>query len=164
MLEMILVLALSGESGKFFDRGGVDFWNSRRPATAPPAEDLWEDSPAPRPVRRLLEAPTEENARAYVEWQRRRLEGLRRAIGAVETLRNSPGGAEGEILYFSRPGCAYCVLQERELTGLPVFRVPEGSPLWREYRVTVTPTLVAGGKVFRGLTPRAALLKEPGRE
>jgi len=160
MLEMICLLAVQGEGGTFFESRGVDFWGKRRAAPAAAAEDLWADSTAPTPVRRLLDVPTEENARAYVDWQRRRLDGLRRAIVAVEALR----GGDGRVLYFSRPGCGACILQERELAGLPVVRVPQDSPLWREHGVTVTPTLIAAGKVFRGLTPRAALLRELGRD
>jgi hypothetical protein len=36
--------------------------------------------------------------------------------------------------------------------------------LWDEFGVTLTPTLVVGEKVFRGLTPRDTLLKELNRE
>jgi hypothetical protein len=160
MRSIALLLALGGEAGRFFETREVDFWGSRRAAASARAEDLWADSAAPPPVRRLLEAPTAENARAYLDWQRRRLEGLRRAAAAVESLQ----AAGGRILYFARPGCRFCALQERELAGLPVVRVPEGSPLWQEHGVTTVPTLVLDGKVFRGLTPRAALLRELGRE
>ncbi len=153
---LALMLALSGDG--FFGGREVDFWGTRR-AAAPRAEGLWADSTAPAPVRRLLEAPTAENARAYVAWQSERLRRLQAAMEAVEAERR-PGG----VLYFARAGCRWCALQERELEGLPVVRVPEGSPLWREHGVTVTPTLVVRGRVLRGFTPRAAIEKERSRD
>ena len=82
---------------------------------------------------------------------------LRAAIAAVDAARAAPAPS---VLYFAREGCRWCALQEEELEGIPVVRVPAGSPLWAEHGVNVTPTLVAGGKVLRGFTPRAALLKE----
>lgn len=157
-----------GDESRFFRRREVDFWGTRRRAERP-ADDLWADSSPPAPVRRLLESPTRVNARAYVTWQKERLERLRRAIAALEEAKlESPDaareGAPAPILYFSRSGCPYCALQEAELRDLPVTRVPEGSPLWEEYGVTVTPTLVLNGRPFRGLTPRQTLLKELHRE
>ena len=156
MLEVIALLALAGDDAGFFQRRGVDFWDARRRAAEAPAE-LWADSAAPPAVRRLLEAPTAEPARAYLAWQEERMKRLRAAIAAVDAAR---GSAPAPILYFAREGCRWCALQEEELRGLPVVRVPEGSPLWGEHGVTVTPTLVVEGKVLRGFTPRAALLKE----
>src|SRR6185295_17591015 len=76
MLEVIAVLALAGGDGGFFERREVDFWNSRRKTAGAPAE-LWADSTAPPPVRKLLEAPSVENARAYLAWQEERLRKLR---------------------------------------------------------------------------------------
>jgi len=160
MLEMILLLALAGEEGscrRFFERRDVDFWNSGRRAAEPPA-DLWADSTAPAPVRRLLDAPTAENAKAYLAWQDERFRRLRSALAAVDSARETR--TEAQVLYFARDGCRWCALQEEELRGLPVVRVPAGSPLWAEHGVTVTPTLVVDGKALRGLTPRAAILKE----
>ncbi len=165
MREVMALLLLAGGGGRFFDRGEVDFWGGRTraaPGEIPAPADLWADSAAPPPARRLLEAPTPQNARAYLDWQRRRLERLEQAMGALEKARREEAGAA--VLYFARPGCRWCALQEEELAGLPVVRVPEGSPLWEEHGVTATPTLVAGGKVFRGLTPRRTLLRELGRE
>src|SRR6185295_4463564 len=107
--------------------------------------ELWADSTAPPPVRKLLEAPSVENARAYLAWQEERLRKLRAAMAAVEAARTPPAGP---ILYFAREGCRWCALQEEELRGLPVVRVEPGSPLWREYGVAVTPTLVVDGKVL----------------
>jgi hypothetical protein len=156
---VIAFLALGPGAGRFFEGREVDFWGTKARPAAGAAEDLWTDSAAPAPVRRLLEDPSPENARAYVDWQRRRLERLRRAVAAVEALRE-----RAAILYFARPGCRFCALQERELAGLPVERVPEGSPLWEEYAVSVTPTMVVGGRTFRGLTPREALVRELERD
>lgn len=158
MLEVIAALALLGEGGAFFERREVDFWGARKRAEAPPPADLWADSTAPPPVRRLLEAPGAETARAYLAWQEERMRRLRAAIAAVDAAR-APA-----LLYFAREGCRWCALQEEELRGLDVVRVPAGSPLWREHGVTVTPTLVVRGKALRGLTSREAVLRELGRD
>lgn len=162
MLEVIAILAaMGGDEGRFFRRGDVDFWGTRRPVEGPAAGDLWADSAAPAPARRLLEAPTPENARAYVAWQKARLERLRSAMAALEEAKRDE---EAPILYFSRPDCPWCALQEKELRGLPVTRVPEGSPLWEEHQVRATPTLVVKGKALRGFSAREAILRELGRE
>jgi hypothetical protein len=160
MLALIAAWALSGDG--FFGGREVDFWGTRRAAPRPAAEaELWADSTAPAPVKRLLDAPTAENARAYLDWQAARLRRLREAVEAVEALGRPPGDA---ILYFSRPGCRWCVLQDRELEGLPVVRVPEGSPLWDRHGVEATPTLVVRGRALRGFTPRARIERELARE
>ena len=86
MLEVIAFLALIGDDSRFFERREVDFWNTRR-RKAEPAAELWSDSTAPPPVRRLLEAPTAENARAYLAWQDARMSRLRAAMAAVEGAR-----------------------------------------------------------------------------
>jgi len=162
----IAALILLGGGGRFFEKGGVDYWGTRlRPAPGgSPAADLWADSSAPEPVKRLLGAPTRRNAEAYLAWQAARLERLREAVAAVEEVRRAGEPPAVPVLYFSRPGCRYCELQEGELRGLPVERVAENSPLWHAYRVTVTPTLVVRGRVFRGLTSRETLLRELGRD
>ena len=158
MLEVIVLAALLGDESLFLERRVVDFWNTRR-AKAEPAPELWADSTAPPPVRRLLESPTGENARAYLAWQEARVSRLRAAMAAVEAAREP-----AKVLYFAREGCRWCALQEEELRDLDVVRVPAGSPLWEKYGVTVTPTLVVEGKALRGYTPRAAILKEMRRE
>ena len=158
MLEVIALLAVLGDAPRFFERGEVDFWNTRR-RKAEPAAELWADSTAPPPVRRLLETPTAESARAYLAWQDARMSRLRAAMAAVEAARGP-----ARVLYFSREGCRWCALQEEELRDLEVVRVPPGSPLWEQYGVTVTPTLVVDGKALRGFTPRAALMKKMRRE
>ena len=156
MLEMILLATLVSGDGRFFERQTVDFWDTRK-AAAPPDGDLWADATAPVPVKRLLASPTTENARAYVDWQKARLERLRSAIAAVSRV---SAAAQDSILYFSRPDCAWCVRQEKELEGLSVTHVPAGSPLWKRHGVTVTPTVIVRGRTFRGLTARADLLSE----
>jgi hypothetical protein len=161
MLEVSLFLALLGDGRGFFERRDVDFWGKVRRAEEP-AADLWADSAAPPPVRRLLEAPGPENARAYLHWQEERFRRLRAAVAAVDAVREER--REAPALYFAREGCRWCALQEEELRGIEVLRIPPGSPLWKEHGVTVTPTLVVGGKALRGFTPRAAILKELGRE
>lgn len=156
MLEVTAILALLGGEGGFFGRREVDFWGTRRAEPPAPASS-WADAAAPEPVKRLLDAPTRENARAYVDWQKERLRRLQAAMAAVQAV------APKDVLYFAREGCRWCALQEKELEGIPVTRVPEGSPLWEEHAVTATPTLVVRGKALRGYTPREAVLRELGR-
>jgi len=156
MLALIALCLAGGEGGRFFERRDVDFWEAHRRAEGPAAE-LWADSAAPPPVRRLLEEPSAANARSYLAWQEERFRRLRAAIAAVDSVRETP-------LYFAREGCRWCALQEEELRGIDVVRVPPGSPLWAELGVTVTPTLAVRGKLLQGFTPRAALLKELKRD
>lgn len=158
MLAMTAAILLGGEG--FFSGRDVDFWGTRR-APKEAVDALWEDSTAPAPVRRLLEAPGPETARGYLAWQMARLGRIRAAAEAVEVLRR--GDAPAGILYFAREGCPWCEKQEAELAGLPVIRVPAGSAAWEEHGVTVTPTMVVRGRVFRGFTPRAVLLGELGK-
>jgi hypothetical protein len=156
MLAMTAAILLGGDG--FFAGREVDFWGARRPA-AQAAEALWEDSSAPAPVKRLLEAPSAETARGYLAWQRERLRRLRAAAEAVDAARRADA-APAAVLYFAREGCRWCERQDVELEGLPVIRVPAGSAAWAEHGVTATPTMVVGERVFRGFTPRAALLEE----
>lgn len=159
MCEMIAAWILLSGGERFFERREVDFWGTRRRPEAPALQDLWPDSNAPPIARKLLEEPTREHAEAYLAWQEQRMRKLQAALSAVEEAKRA-----SPILYFTRPGCRYCDLQDAELEGLPVRRVPPGSPLWKEHEVTATPTLVVAGRAFRGFTPRAALLRELGRE
>ena len=157
MLTLILVLSTGGDG--FFSGREVDFWEDPRDATVP-AVDVWTDSEAPPAVLRLLESPTREHAEAYLAWQHERMRRLQVAFEMVEKVQAESRPEEPRsLLYFSRPGCKWCALQERELEGLSVIRVPEHSPLWEEHGVRVTPTIVVGGKIFRGLTPRRKLLE-----
>lgn len=156
-----LMVLLLGQHAGFFERTGLDFWGARS-KTPPPSSELWPDSEAPVPVRRLLEQPSPEHAKAYLAWQEERFRRLRAAVQAVREASPSPTAAvpPGDVLYFSRPGCRWCELQERELEGLAVTRVPEGSPLWESYGVTATPALARGSRVLRGFTTRAVIEKE----
>jgi hypothetical protein len=164
MLEMIALGLLLQEPGDFFDRPEVDFWGTRVPTPAVARrEDLWADSTAPEPVKRLLLAPTRAHAEAYLAWQAARLRSLQDAIRAVDEARK-PEAPAPAILYFARPGCRWCELEDRELDGLPVERVAADSPLWDRYRVTATPTLVVNGRVLRGFTRREAVLRELAHE
>jgi hypothetical protein len=139
----------------------VDFWG--RPPRAR-AAILWrgETPPPPGPARDLLEAPTPENARRYLDWQRERLDRLRKAIEALEAA--GAGDESAEILGFTRDDCPYCRLQAAMLAGLPVrwIRPGQAPELWAKYGVTATPTLVANGRVFRGVTARKTIESAAG--
>ncbi len=158
---MWALIVLLGQNAGFFERPDLEFWGGRR-KPAPAAAELWPDSGAPAPVRRLLEQPSPEHAKAYLAWQEERFRRLRAAVQAVREASTPPPPAvpPGELLYFSRPGCRWCELQDRELEGLAVTRVPEGSPLWEAYGVTATPSLARGSRVMRGFTSRAAIEEE----
>lgn len=160
MLEVMTFLTLLGDGSRFFHKRDVDFWDTRRKA-AVAIQDLWADSTAPATVKKFLDSPTRDNAQAYLAWQEERLKRLRAAAALLDDLKREK---EAPILYFSRPGCRWCALQEEELRGFAFTRVPDDSPLWQEYAVTATPTLVAGGKTLRGFTPRKSLLKALGNE
>lgn len=164
-----MMLLLAGASGEetpprpaFFPQC-VDFWGTRRKAPPAPAP-IWDgDKPPPGPARQLLEDPTIESARRYLEWQRGRLERLQKALKALEAAK-AERESEG-ILFFTREDCAYCRLQDRILGDLPVRRIrPEEAPeLWQRYRVEATPTLVVRGKVYPGVTAREEIEKEVNR-
>lgn len=161
LIAAILLACSAGQEAPrpaFFKRE-VDFFGAKsRPK--PPDAPLWDgDKPPPAPVRELLERPSAESARRYLEWQRRRLEQLALAIRAVEEAQAGAAKAEPAnpgILYFTREGCAFCVEQDKRLEGLDVKRIRPGeSPeLWARHRVDATPTLVVRGKVLRGLQSR----------
>ena len=155
MHPLVLLLALCAGGERFFERKEVSFWGSRTPSSPPP--ELWPEAHLPAPVRGLLEAPSRERAEAYLSWQETRLRMLRSAMAAVEEAKRAH---RAPVLYFAREGCRFCELQEKELEGLPVVRVPEDSPLWKRYDVRLTPTLVVGQRVLRGLTPRDVLRRE----
>lgn len=156
-----LTLLLLGQGAGFFERAELDFWGGRR-KPAPAAAELWPESEAPVAVRRLLEQPSPEHAKAYLAWQEERFRRLRAAVQAVREASTPPQPAAppGELLYFARPGCRWCDLQDRELEGLAVTRVPEGSPLWDTYGVKATPALARGSRVLRGFAPRAVIEEE----
>lgn len=148
-----LIASLSGPEPRFFAKE-VDFWG--RPARRAPV-DAWrgETSPPPGPARDLLESPTPENARRYLEWQQERLERLQKALEALEAATAEVSPAP-EILLFARDECPYSRAQEEVLRGLPVNVLKPGqSPaLWIQHDVKATPTLVVRGKTVVGLTDR----------
>lgn len=161
MLTLTLILLVP--QGRFFENPPVDFWGTR---PAPSAEERWREGThvPPAPVVRLLDTPGRESARAYLRWQEERLARLTAALRALEEARAEGRSTKREILYFVQEGCLYCSLQDRELEnsdldGWTLRRVRPGeSPdLWARHRVTGTPTLVVGDRLFRGLTSRREL-------
>lgn len=153
-------LLASEPTRRFFRKSDVDFWGSRKRKQPAPAaaRSLFPESPdMPEPVRRLVEEPTAENGRRYLEWQQERAKRMTAALQALETARASLP----EILFFSRPDCPACRIQESLLESLParVVRLePGGHPeLWKKYSVTSVPTLVVGDQIFRGVTPAPVL-------
>lgn len=155
-LSLIALLAASGTPPRFFARD-VDFWG--RPSRTPsPAAYLAEAPGPPGPARDLLERPSPETARRYLEWQKERLERLQRALEALEAAA-AEDATSATILLFARDDCPYSRAQEEALRGLPVTAVRFGSQpeLWSRHGVTATPTIVVNGQVFRGLTDRAVI-------
>ena len=155
-LSLIAMVAFSGAARepRFFPKD-VDFWG--RPPK-PTSTGLWqgEGAPPPGPARDLLERPTPENARRYLEWQEARLAQLQKALEALEAVTGkAPSGQE--VILFARDECPYSRAQEEALRGLPVKVVRHGeSPeLWARYDVKATPTLVVNGRTLVGLKDRA---------
>lgn len=149
------------DEARFFGRREVNFWNAKRPAPASAPETLFpEAGKLPDPVRALLEKPTVENAEAYLAWQKDRARRLAAALAALQKAKEEPP----EILLFTRDDCPYCAEQEKILRGIDarIARVRPGEKpeLWSRHRVEAVPTVVVRGKVFRGLTPAAAVERE----
>ena len=160
MRAIALMAALAASSAapesRFFAKD-VDFWG-RKPK-APPAK-LWEGegAPPPGPARDLLERPTPENAKRYLEWQQMRLEKLQKALEVLEAATAEATSGSG-ITLFTRDECPYSRAQEEALRGLPVtvLRPGDSPALWARHKVTATPTLVVNGKVLVGLTDRSVV-------
>jgi len=158
LIPLLAALAASASPAerRFFTKD-VDFWNRAvRSSTA----RAWvgETPPSPGPARDLLEAPTPENAKRYLEWQRDRLARLQRALEALDAAA-SEEDRENTFILFARDDCPYSRAQVSHLRGLPVtvVRVGESPALWSRYGVTATPTLVVRGRIFRGLTDRTVI-------
>ena len=157
-IPMIVFMAATAASPepRFFAKE-VDFWGRapRKQAVA-----LWEgeSAPPPGPARDLLERPTAENAKRYLEWQEERLERLQKALEALEAA-SSEGAASTSILLFARDDCPYSRAQEESLRGLPVtiVRLGNSTELWTRHAVTATPTVVVNGRTFRGFTDRSVI-------
>ncbi|HZL72250.1 MAG TPA: hypothetical protein VFC86_07310 [Planctomycetota bacterium] len=155
-ISLIAMVAFSGaaQEPRFFAKE-VDFWG--RPPK-PSSAGLWqgEGAPPPGPARDLLERPTPENARRYLEWQEERLARLQKALEVLEGVAGKTSSGKEAIL-FARDECPYSRAQEEALRGLPVKVVRHGeSPeLWSRYDVKATPTLIVNGRTLVGLKDRA---------
>jgi glutaredoxin len=157
-MTLIAFMAVStpAQEPRFFAKD-VDFWG-RRPKSQSVAPWQGEAAPPAGPARDLLERPTPENARRYLEWQQERLERLQKALEALESVTAEVASEKGMIL-FTRDECPYSRAQEEALRGLPVtiLRPGQSPELWARHGVTATPTLVINGKTFVGLTDRATV-------
>ncbi len=168
----------------------INFWGETK--TRPPSdrteESIWAEpirTPdgrvsvyvPPKPVLAFLEKPSREMGEKYLAWQEERMRKLKAAIEVLKKIQAERGAAagrspEGEVLYFKREGCPWCREEDKVLAQLtkdhPRVKVRPVSPteapeLWKEYGVTVVPTLVVKspqGKavVLRGFTPSARIL------
>ena len=152
-IALTAFLTAAGVQEPRFFAKDVDFWG-RRPKA--PVAPIWqgEGAPPPGPARDLLERPTPENAKRYLEWQEERLVQLQKALEALESV---VGAATAETILFTRDDCPYSRAQEVELRGLPmkIVRHGESPELWARHEVTATPTLVVNGKSIVGLKDRA---------
>ena len=157
-ISLIAFIAASatGQEPRFFAKD-VDFWG-RKPKTQ--TAPIWqgEAAPPPGPARDLLERPTPENARRYLEWQQERLERLQKALEVLESAAAEAASDKGMIL-FTRDECPYSRAQEDVLRGLPVtiLRPGQSPALWARHGVTATPTLVVNGQTLVGLTDRVTV-------
>ena len=153
----------------------------------------------PKAVLGFLENPTRENAKAYLAWQGERMKKLKAAMELLRELKEekdagaavpeklpSPAAVPrtpyaGEILYFKKKGCPWCLEEDKALAELvrarPDLKVravslEESPELAKEHAVTVVPTLIVparGGRklVLRGFVPAAQLarvIEEANRE
>jgi len=148
-----------GQVGLFRSEA-VDFWGTRKREAASAA--LWAEGGRPAgPVADLIEQPSRENALKYLDWQRDRLQRLEKAMAVLEEVQRPAAAPAGEILYFTREGCAWCARQDAVIQemGLAVRRVTPAEPeLWLKHRVTATPTLVVPGREpLRGFRTRAQI-------
>jgi hypothetical protein len=100
-----LVLLLSAQlaaQDRFFSRPRVDFWGENRPDPQPttPTEDLWTEHQVARDGRvsayrppqvllDLLEEPSDENARRYLQWQQLRVRKILHAQRALDRVKTS---------------------------------------------------------------------------
>lgn len=151
MLKLIIcgVLLFSISCAGAFDLGEVRFFEEpkedRGAEEEGGIEDLWTEPVIgpdgrvayyrpPEAVLQFIENPTEENAEAYLEWNRKRFEAylkaqevLRESIGKIEReggfdaqkteslavgpLRQPSHSSLARVLYFIDPACAYCEKQ-----------------------------------------------------
>lgn len=155
-IPLIAMAVFSGaaQEPRFFAKD-VDFWG-RRPKASSVSVWQGEGAPPPGPARDLLERPTPENARRYLEWQEERLARLQKALEALEAVAGKTS-KDGEVILFARDECPYSRAQEEALRGLPVkvIRHGESPELWSRYDVKATPTLIVNGRTIVGLKDRA---------
>jgi len=167
-----LSLFVFQEDSRFFGERSVDFWGTRKQGSRP-KESLWTEPilgpdgrwqvyTPPREVVDFLESPSRQSGERYLAWQRERMSRLRRAVEVLKEIQTTPQGTV--LYYFSKPGCPYCVEQDRvlavaDLSRVPLIRVEPNSPLWTRYAVRVTPTLVLHrpGKAPRVMEGRVSL-------
>jgi hypothetical protein len=123
MLALVLLIQAEG----FFPKRDVDFWGDHK--KAPPAvstESLFSETvilPDGKPARwtpppevlALLEQPTPENARRYLELQAERLKKIRKAMQAVQAA--AAAGIRIEV--YALPDCPACKRQKEELKDCP---------------------------------------------
>jgi hypothetical protein len=98
----LLLSAQLAAQDRFFSRPRVDFWGENRheiqPAT--PTEDLWTEHQVARDGRvsayrppqvllDLLEEPSDQNARRYLDWQRLRVQKILQAQRALDRVNTS---------------------------------------------------------------------------
>ncbi|MHC4606115.1 MAG: glutaredoxin family protein [Planctomycetota bacterium] len=150
------------ESAGFFEDRKVDFWQD---GGAPEAAPLFPDAgKMPAAVRRLVENPTVGNARAYLRWQKERMRRLAAVIAALKKAR----AQEAPVYFFTKPGCPHCTTQEKILRAISrrVVRLRPGDrpELWKAHGISSVPAVVAGGRVFRGVTPREEIERALGGE
>lgn len=156
MLKVILLMACFAQNeGKFFRKPDVDFWHTRKRVSPPP--ELFRDLDPP--VSDLLNHPTEENARRYLQWQRERLARIREAARLLEKFQTP----RVEITYHKKTGCPACDVQDLQLPDLP-FKVVLDSPHVTKFPTWTLHDLETGRTVrLEGVQPpkalRAAALK-----
>ena len=91
-------MALSGdsslqaqESQTFFKSKEINFWGTpkkKKPTSKITVQDMFPESPnMPKAVRVLVDNPTLENAKRYLEWQKERKERMIAALRAVEAAK-----------------------------------------------------------------------------
>ncbi len=111
----MLALALFLQADAFFEKPAVDFWNARQEkeqAPALPPDPTW--TPPPE-VQALLESPTPENARRYLDIQAERLRRIRKAMEAVQ----AEAAKQIKVRVYTMSGCPACDRQRQELKTAP---------------------------------------------
>jgi glutaredoxin len=192
----------------FFGEGRdyIDYWNSRWAEKAKsekksqngsdhtPAQSRWSEPAAgedgqvktyypPKQVSELLENPTEENARAYLQWQRERMRRIQEAHRVLEKVKLSleidelakrikSAGVSVRLDLYVQEGCPHCETQKSILAEL-VKRMPDlavrtvelikNPALVRELSIESVPTMIitTGGSSVRkvGVVSQSQLVR-----